>query len=713
MDRGSGKVTELADQGVIHLLTTRFLACSLHPSSPPIVSYVPGSLGVPLFEECRPLRNRTTYQQTVNHNDPRTELSPAGPETDDIDHDGDARLRLSPLSLYRGLQLPLHAFFDEFHPSMPDGEKLYRHHQVQHRGTEDAAQTRAFESAPDDDDTTTSPEQRPYSTFLDDLGCRWCTSPESVDTDLDDDCSVLSLSFSSSMSSSSLSPPFPDSSELSRLDEEDEDDADEDLAISTLELSPPLSTATPTSRDWEHHDKHQEYETRYHLIEEYPPQLYNIPTDCHSQPPPSEFSPPTSHVSHLPPLGDNAVPPLSSPDLQGVQLTDEPGLDDLGLEFLSPSVSTVELPPLLVLFLGLLENKDQADKPKTDNSNGTAPPPTPSPAAAALAPVIAPSSEPEPLRLLVKPRITSMARLVANTVFHRQQYPHSTLGHVHDPARPKKSPTSSAGAPRRNFAVLQHPPPAPSKANTYHGHEFLAKLAARFVTRLFACPDYPQSSMQAQAKLPYFIAYALHRTKLHPSVTFAALVLLQRLKARFPSARGSSGHRSWCIVAQGMFTLREVNQMEREMCTYLDWELTVDNRILSNFEDALKAARAEQSKSNTPFDEKSSSTSPVPGSPGHNSPTPGAPTKTPWVNAPETPSPTYSSTTSPASSGSPATPVGGPETNPKIRGIDTLPEFGLMSRTPSVVHADPLLAAHLVAGYSSRRTSSRRSVPRP
>ncbi|PPQ97205.1 hypothetical protein CVT26_000714, partial [Gymnopilus dilepis] len=89
----------------------------------------------------------------------RRELSPAGPEIDDIDHDGDARLRLSPLSLYRGFQLPLNAFFDEFHPSMADGEKLYRHHQIQHQGTEDAAQTRAFESAPDDDDTTTSPEQ--------------------------------------------------------------------------------------------------------------------------------------------------------------------------------------------------------------------------------------------------------------------------------------------------------------------------------------------------------------------------------------------------------------------------------------------------------------------------------------------------------------------------------------------------------------------------
>ena len=111
-----------------------------------------------------------------------------------------------------------------------------------------------------------------------------------------------------------------------------------------------------------------------------------------------------------------------------------------------------------------------------------------------------------------------------------------------------------------------------------------------------ACPEYPPTSCGSQTKLPHSIAYALHRTKLHTSVTFAAL-LLQRLKASLPTARGSSGHRlfisafmiaskvicddtysnkSWGIVGQEMFQLREVNQMEREMCQYLDWELNVE-----------------------------------------------------------------------------------------------------------------------------------------
>jgi hypothetical protein len=81
------------------------------------------------------------------------------------------------------------------------------------------------------------------------------------------------------------------------------------------------------------------------------------------------------------------------------------------------------------------------------------------------------------------------------------------------------------------------------------------------------------------------------------TLPFAALYPLQRLKARFPPAKGSSGHRlsisafmptsklicdnmysskSWCIVGQGMFTLREINPMEREMCSYLEWQLNVN-----------------------------------------------------------------------------------------------------------------------------------------
>ena len=89
-------------------------------------------------------------------------------------------------------------------------------------------------------------------------------------------------------------------------------------------------------------------------------------------------------------------------------------------------------------------------------------------------------------------------------------------------------------------------------------------------------------------QLDLFIAYALHRTKLHKSVTFAALYLLQCLKARFPAARGSSGHqlfisafmlsskvicddtysnKPWSIVGQGSQTNR------RPTSTLVDYRL--------------------------------------------------------------------------------------------------------------------------------------------
>ncbi|KAI6137808.1 hypothetical protein BKA82DRAFT_170662, partial [Pisolithus tinctorius] len=77
------------------------------------------------------------------------------------------------------------------------------------------------------------------------------------------------------------------------------------------------------------------------------------------------------------------------------------------------------------------------------------------------------------------------------------------------------------------------------------------------------------------------IAYALHRTKLHPSITFAALVLLRRLKVRFPTARGLSAFQLFIST----FML-----MSKVICndTYLKWELNVDPSTLSEFESTIR-----------------------------------------------------------------------------------------------------------------------------
>ena len=82
---------------------------------------------------------------------------------------------------------------------------------------------------------------------------------------------------------------------------------------------------------------------------------------------------------------------------------------------------------------------------------------------------------------------------------------------------------------------------------TRHPAGHCVTTRARYVNNLLHCPNQPPptSTNTAPPPLAQFIA---NRTRLTPSVTFAALYLLQRLKTRFIAARGSSGHRLFISV---------------------------------------------------------------------------------------------------------------------------------------------------------------------
>ncbi|RSH89737.1 hypothetical protein EHS25_001723 [Saitozyma podzolica] len=176
--------------------------------------------------------------------------------------------------------------------------------------------------------------------------------------------------------------------------------------------------------------------------------------------------------------------------------------------------------------------------------------------------------------------------------------------------------TSPSTSPKGVKASATPPAPAsgPSSLSTdpYYGHEGTSVLCARFITALFQCPNIPIETKQRvrPPTLAHFVAYALFRTRLPSIVTFAALLLLQRLKTRMPAVRGSSGHRlfisafliaskvlcddtysnqSWGIVAQKMFALKELNQMEREMCGYLEWNLNILGEEIIEFEASVRA----------------------------------------------------------------------------------------------------------------------------
>lgn len=175
-------------------------------------------------------------------------------------------------------------------------------------------------------------------------------------------------------------------------------------------------------------------------------------------------------------------------------------------------------------------------------------------------------------------------------------------------------PSSSRKAVKASATASASSSRAPTRASTdpFYGHEGTSLLCSRFITSLFQCPNVPIATEPGTPtpSLPHFVGYALHRTRLPSIVTFAALLLLQRLKARFPAARGSSGHRlfisafmiaskvicddtysnqSWGIVAQKMFALKEINQMEREMCGYLEWNLNVMGEEVVELEEMVRA----------------------------------------------------------------------------------------------------------------------------
>ncbi|GAA6058562.1 hypothetical protein JCM10212_007001 [Sporobolomyces blumeae] len=169
-------------------------------------------------------------------------------------------------------------------------------------------------------------------------------------------------------------------------------------------------------------------------------------------------------------------------------------------------------------------------------------------------------------------------------------------------------------------------------ADRYYGFEDQARLCEHVITSLFSVgpqpaptrvgvdtpPQSPKPTGPQIPQLGEFIAYALYRTRLPVSITHQALLLLTRLKTRYPSARGTStsphrlflsslmlsskismddtySNKSWQIVGQGLFELKEVNQMERELFAFLGWNVVVrDEELAAWVEDVVAPYEAER-----------------------------------------------------------------------------------------------------------------------
>ncbi|KAJ7077474.1 hypothetical protein C8R43DRAFT_898940, partial [Mycena crocata] len=148
-------------------------------------------------------------------------------------------------------------------------------------------------------------------------------------------------------------------------------------------------------------------------------------------------------------------------------------------------------------------------------------------------------------------------------------------------------------------------PPA-QQPDPLFGQEELASLSKWFITTLFNS----SANQQTNRDKPYdsltrFIAYVTYRMTLDDCVAYGALLLLERLKERHPAATGASGRRlfltayiitakvlydetystlSWTTCLRNLYTVNQINKMEREMYYYLDWNLTLHNDDLVAFQ---------------------------------------------------------------------------------------------------------------------------------
>ncbi|SOV01703.1 uncharacterized protein UDID_06932 [Ustilago sp. UG-2017a] len=187
---------------------------------------------------------------------------------------------------------------------------------------------------------------------------------------------------------------------------------------------------------------------------------------------------------------------------------------------------------------------------------------------------------------------------------------YNTAAHVYQSNMTAQS--SSTAAAKASTSSTKPSSSRSAQQDRFYGYRETSELCERFILYLFACPldstsataSSPTSNRNTAPRLSEFIAYALYRTRLPEAVTYQALYLLLRLKLRFPAARGSSGHRlfisalmiasksscddtysnkSWAIVGQGLFSLREINQMERELFGYLGYKVNVSPEDLDMF----------------------------------------------------------------------------------------------------------------------------------
>lgn len=138
----------------------------------------------------------------------------------------------------------------------------------------------------------------------------------------------------------------------------------------------------------------------------------------------------------------------------------------------------------------------------------------------------------------------------------------------------------------------------------------LLSYAPKFIEKMFQCDPLPPPTFPNQIILPVFLLNIMNRTRINTCTLAAAFFYLERLKKLHPRCKGSpgSGHRlllaavvvaakymyddtfdntAWATVSSGLFELEQVNHMEREMLSFLDFKLFIKTQEWYQFVEKL------------------------------------------------------------------------------------------------------------------------------
>ncbi|KAF9461935.1 hypothetical protein BDZ94DRAFT_1262542 [Collybia nuda] len=146
--------------------------------------------------------------------------------------------------------------------------------------------------------------------------------------------------------------------------------------------------------------------------------------------------------------------------------------------------------------------------------------------------------------------------------------------------------------------------------DSYQRHKTVAKMGSRSLHHLFRCSmDPPYKGEGPRPNLKRFIVYLLHFSELPSDTVYVALFFLQRLKHRHYMRKKketgyhfflpafmlaskydndkSPSNRWWTRASLNIWTLRQINKMERHLCSRLDWDLTIDPGLLARFSERI------------------------------------------------------------------------------------------------------------------------------